>query len=325
MLHWWGNYQKTSLMVSIASEMCDLYPDQHIVAVGHSPSWLVYTIAEVRKARGEAPNVSFVPYSGSAWQVVDHRPNDDQSHSEVTYERAQHANYKPSALCEYFSHLNKTQHDQLTIQSIPTSDKKTVLVDLANNGNGFASFVEVLAHKHGSLLEQRFHAHLFKTYYSDRTLQIILEQDNGQNTTLSATVQCGAAGMLLDALSGSKGTLTGSSSKSDEMVGRFMPCFNPHIDTKIEKTGFANATDIASIKAQIKKAILRIHTEEGRAMLSENRIALEARAPEALHTWSNAFMMHGGGMFPVPTPRERERADQARKATKSEVAKIKVA
>jgi hypothetical protein len=122
--------------VNYAYELTQKYPDAHLVSVGQSPSWIIYAAAQIRKARGEDEQVSFLPFSGRfmtravsddypAYMLSDNRPTADN-------------------LSHYFNFMSEKGVCPPSIAArFNEAGRQTVFIDYSCTGQGLASFLHL--------------------------------------------------------------------------------------------------------------------------------------------------------------------------------------
>lgn len=112
------------------------YPDRKLVALGHSPSWLVVTAAMIRYDEGRSRNAAFIPFSG-------HHLSLKARGADITYQENSFAKLSTAHCRNYFNALARKSILPATIyQKAGAQDKKPVLIDYGYSARGMMSFID---------------------------------------------------------------------------------------------------------------------------------------------------------------------------------------
>ena len=244
---WWQEKGYVNYVVDMAADLDRQYPGRAVYAVGHSPSWVVYALGELRKARGEDPKVGFIPHSGALHEVA----RDDIFKSAapgttVHYHEGAHKEASPQAISKYFSFLSRRHVDPQSVQQAYDGPGAPVLVDFVAKGNGFATFLRLyndLAEQQGAKApaDGGFDIHAFKLAYAEGP--VTLAVDPIKNTTGTArnfnvAVTSGLKGSVMNRLAGYSGYAAANDQSARRLdAGRFMPYY-PVADA-YRKDGYA--------------------------------------------------------------------------------------
>lgn len=236
MTPWWKNKDYVHLLVHFARELDAQYKGRLLVALGHSPSWLVVAAGMCRVAEGQPRNTAFIPFTGRHCELdsgsyelrgpvdtIMFRPDDVRIVSD-------------QSVAHYFNDLARHKRDPKSLRH-KAGAEKPVLVELASHGLGLASFLNVMQRQMGPAGAAQFDVVLYKLNYTDgvKRLSYVPETKRAAadpqavhpqaDYTVEARVISGPAGAFLDRFAGSKGRVS-SWDKSEQEVGRFMPYYS---------------------------------------------------------------------------------------------------
>jgi hypothetical protein len=232
---WWQEKGYVNYLVDMAADLDRQYPGRALYAVGHSPSWLVYAAGELRKARGEAPKVGFIPHSGSLHEVArDDMFKTATAQTTVHYHENANKEASPQALGKYFNFLSRRHLDPQSVRQTYAADGAPVLVDFVAKGNGFATFLRLyndLAEKQGTKgpAAGGFDIHAFKMAYADGPVTLAIDpvrHTSGTVQEFNVAVTTGLKGSLMNRLAGFSGYAAANDQSARRLdAGRFMPYY----------------------------------------------------------------------------------------------------
>lgn len=257
---WWKDKQKVASLVAVAGDLCDQYEGQNIVSIGHSPSWLVYAVGQMRKAQGQDPQVAFIPFSSGnfySWQFSEHgsyfhfKYNSDSDYGLPNHE----------TISSYFNILNAEQKNLLNIDEIASHSlrlrKKTVLIDFIRSGDGFISFLWALSQKTQCCnFEDYYHAHLFSFHRKTRDIKMTLATHSNQSIEIKGFLEYENFDGAADSMAGARGMIDDKSFQeglsNEKYAGRFMPFCDLNKTFHPVAHGLNNQSDIREIKKVIR-------------------------------------------------------------------------
>lgn len=237
---WWQEKGYVDYLVDMADDLDRQYPGRPIYAVGHSPSWLVYAVGELRKARGQDDKIGYIPHSGALHQVA----RDDafklaEPRSTIRFEESTHKEASPAAIDRYFNFLSRRHLDPQSVRAAHDGAGAPVLVDFMAKGNGFATFLRLyndLADKQAvpGPAAGGFDIHAFKLAYTDGPVTLAVDpvrNAGGMTKEFNVTVKSGTPGSLMNRLAGYSGYAAANDQSARRLdAGRFMPYY-PVADT----------------------------------------------------------------------------------------------
>lgn len=264
------------LLVDMAAGLDAQYPGRAVLAVGHSPSWLVYALGALRQERGEEARTAFVPHSGRLHDV--HRddayaaPDDKLT---IRYEASTLLDSTPGAVSDYFNFLSRHRLDPQHMQNTHGAKGAPVLVDFSRKGEGYATFLRLyndLATQQGvkGVADGGFAAHTYKMKFDTPavTLNVApLHGRDGDAIDVPCAVTSGPAGEFMNVMAGGRGYDTRQREEN-----RFMPYYA--VSDTYRKDGYAASypppasglhsarplpAQIREIKALIKSAAALHH------------------------------------------------------------------
>jgi hypothetical protein len=128
--------ERLEQVVNYALALDENYKGDRLVSVGQSPAWILYALEQIRTARAEEANISYIPFSGHFMQSNYLRENpsfeltDNQPASD-------HLN----------AYFNLLAQEELSPQHIASrfneQAQRTIFIDYSLYGEGFASFLHV--------------------------------------------------------------------------------------------------------------------------------------------------------------------------------------
>jgi hypothetical protein len=126
---------RTNGLVRLAENIEKEYPKQHIVAVGQSPAWMVYTLGLLREAEGKPSDTTLLSFSGNFLS---------RSGSQFLPNASKYPD--STRLHNYFNYLTQEKSTPRDILDRYKNDpmQKTVFFDFMFDGEGFPSFVHLL-------------------------------------------------------------------------------------------------------------------------------------------------------------------------------------
>lgn len=295
---WWLDARLTHALVETARNLDEQYHDARLIALGHSPSWIIATAAMIRANEGRSKDVAYIPFSGSYYKM-DHRqgfredrcPNEKEEDRLIfTADTVKFADEK--GIEKLFNTLCKNSADPA---SVLKSEQKTVIVDFGKMGVGFVSFMDIynkIAKLQGlSGQDQVLDAHLYKLLYVDgeEDLRIELSDKSGTLDTHIRT-QTGPYGHLANFLAGYSGYVARTENHSqskEEAAARFMPYFNalsvcPESYYAQHEIGLRKSSVPAATIRDAKKAVqlaLKVDKEESAALAQEGFTYLKESLP----------------------------------------------
>lgn len=285
---WWDKQENIDMLVHIANDLDKQYPDQKIVGVGHSPSWLVHTVAQIRMNEGRKHNTTLVPFTGSFWGNSKAEMNDDKTHTIVTY---QHSRYSPVPEQETLKTCFNALSSRITNALAPVPENKIILVDLIVSGDSFVSFADALAEQgHPALrnaFDQYYQAHIYKPFFDggDATFKLV----DGQGATrlsFDGHAQGRDAAYFLNGISGGKGLWsTKNSPHTEKTCGRFMPAFDIRSNDRPFHLGLNNREDLKNIHKRIVSTVRQMDRDDVIARMQESRENFNKKMPRTLNNW----------------------------------------
>jgi hypothetical protein len=239
MQKWWEDTNLTHALIDTARDLDKQYCDAHLVSLGHSPSWIIYTVALIRAQQGKTKDTSFVPFSGRYFELdhsngiaarEDRAPN-ERPEDRMSFRAARGLHPDNQGLSMLFSKLSRQQLDPLSLKA---KSKRTVVVDFGNTTTGLVSFLDAydrIAVKQGFTDHaQHMDIHLYKLLYKDGNEDIIMDlSDKSGQMVVNVTTQSGAQGYLTNYMAGYRGYAPSTERhaiEKDDIAGRFMPYFN---------------------------------------------------------------------------------------------------
>lgn len=276
---WWKNEDYAHLLVHFARELDARYKDRLLIALGHSPSWLVVAAGMLRAAEGRPRNTAFIPFTGRHCELDSASYEFREPVETILFRPDEVRSVSEGAVSHYFNYLARHRLDPETLRHKAQDGQKPVLVELASQGVGLASFLEVVHRKTGGDIAQYFDIVAYKLNYQDgrKTLGYIPETKREAAApdavhppvafTIEAEIISGEAGSFFDRLAGGKGVASRNDA-SEAKLGRFMP-FYPVVDGYKPNSYFShcakpdsallpppsNAGHLREIKAALKAAI----------------------------------------------------------------------
>lgn len=297
---WWDDQEKIDLLVSMANDIDELYPDQRVVGIGHSPSWLVYTLGQLRKSDGRMKNTALAPFTGAYCMKEDliHDAG-GQNIIRAVYKKPSYS--EPPAqekINAYFNQCAGHIRHMLSLNEnglAARPNSKIVLVDLIVSGNSFMSFVDALGRFTGPRAKEDFseiyHAHVYKPYFKPHHMQMSVlpgDDEDAHSGTLdiNATITSEEEGFLINNISGSKGAwLTKRAPEEDSSIGRFMSVCDPRGTAKAESAKMGNQESIRTIKKRIAQTVKDFHSGNAGSRFEESRMSLKEKSPPKKNAW----------------------------------------
>jgi hypothetical protein len=295
---WWQDARLTHALVEAARNLDEQYRDARLISLGHSPSWIVATVAIIRANEGREKHVAYVPFSGSYYKM-DHRqgfredrcPN-DKAEDRLSFTADTKKFADETGIDQLFNSLCKKAIDPATILK---SEQKAVIVDFAKMGVGFVSFMDIynkIAKLQGLASdEQVLDAHLYKLLYVDGEEDISIElSDKSGTLDTHIRTQTGSYGYLANFLAGYSGyvaRIENHSQSKEEAAARFMPYFNaisvcPESYYANHNIGLKKTTVAAATIRDAKKAVqqaLQKDKQESAALAEEGFTYLKDSLP----------------------------------------------
>jgi hypothetical protein len=233
--HWWDRQGTVHVLVDMAAALDAQYPGRAVYAVGHSPSWLVYALGEIRRQRGDEARIGYIPHSGSLHKIDRADYFKEPAPAPVIhYNESQHKQATAQSLSGYFNFLTRHRLDPLHIQKTYAQDGAPVLVDFSKTGEGFASFLRVFddfAERQGATpIEQGgFGVHVYKMGYEDGAAKLEIAPLRGHDhgaRTVECAITSGVAGDFMNLVAGVSGYTQQRSDTEKKMeAGRFLPYY----------------------------------------------------------------------------------------------------
>ena len=224
--NWWQDDALVHFLVKIAQDFDRDYAGRPILCVGHSPSWLVYTVGKIREARLEEKNTHFIPFTGRNYELT---PETMHGEDEIFFRPNQHHSVSDASLRGYFNYLSAHHVDPACFDQ-PTA-AKPVIVDLVSHGNGIVSFLDAYgryAYEQGyGDLEDYMDLVLFKMNFDKDEVSISFPSEKTADKVyhFHAKIISGHAGSLFNLMAGAQGVSVGDLGQ-DKNVGRFMPYYS---------------------------------------------------------------------------------------------------
>lgn len=302
MSHWWKNPLLVHALITAARDLDSQYPQRKLIGLGHSPSWLIVTVAMLRMQDNRPRNTAFIPFSGSAYQIdygtaLKESRNPANDNDIIKFTPLEALAYDDTYLHRLFSALSQKGLDPLSQDEYNKDNdrQKPVLIDYAKTGASLVTFLDVYSRFSAAAGLDRtklFHdIHLYKLAYKDgdEPIDITLSGDDGTAIRPLVHTQDSNFGDLFNRLAGYKGSLNVNDPyafNQDSMVGRFMPSlsvicgkpdsYNRQLKAKFSKA-HANPVMIKEIKATIGKAI-QVPRNESAAMATQALDMLKAKS-----------------------------------------------
>lgn len=303
---WWQEKGYVNYLVDMAADLDRQYPGRALYAVGHSPSWLVYAVGELRKARGETAKVGYIPHSGALHEVA----RDDvfkaaEPGAVIHYQENTHKEASPQALNKYFNFLSRRHLDPQFVRQAYADGGAPVLVDFVAKGCGFATFLRLyndLAEKQGvpGPAANGFDIHAFKMAYAEGpvTLEVAAPRNtNGTARRFNLTVTSGLNATLMNRLAGYSGYAAASDQSARRLdAGRFMPYY-PVADA-YRKDSYLSLRDYAPPVSGLRAAMPDHERRVEIKSLIRATVAQMLATPDEHNTLSTAAGSHIGRNAP---------------------------
>lgn len=251
---WWERPGFADLLVDVAADLDRRYEGRPVYAVGHTPSWLVYTLGLLRQAEGQPAAIGYIPFSGALLQVGREQLFNPLAAGEsVKFEPDQYRTTSRGALSGYFNFLTRRRLDPARLLQ-EAGGVKPVLVDYMAHGKGYASFLRVydqLAEAQGCAgVRTGFDVVAYKMHFRDGTQKLSLppvapalraEPDRGDTQNgpaaradtdrderiYNVNVTSGTHAMVLNILSGGQGMPARDDDYARRQdAGRVMPYYS---------------------------------------------------------------------------------------------------
>lgn len=220
---WWNNPETVHALVMAARNLDAQYPDRKLLALGHSPSWLVVTAAMLRYQQGRPRKAAFIPYSGRHLNV---RMQDGH----VTFGRSDFTKLSEHHCRPYFNELaHKNIIPPLSAQGHIDPNEKPVLVDYGYSARGLVSFVDSylsFSRKAGDAkdtdINLPFDIHLYKLGYNTCDTTIMLHKDACPQNRIPLHIDGSDDAFLIEYMAGANG-LPPKNDDNETSQARFMP------------------------------------------------------------------------------------------------------
>jgi hypothetical protein len=132
---WWNNKEIVSQIVDWAYELQEKQPQDKIISLGQSPSWIVLCVGMIRKLNGFSPNTCYVPFTGAFVKRTSSK-NLRMSFEERGVDHPLHED----RIAKYFNYLGLIgAHPEQVFQQ----EKPVLLTEMIKGGNGLASFLSI--------------------------------------------------------------------------------------------------------------------------------------------------------------------------------------
>lgn len=320
-LPWWKKPAIVHALVDQADLLDRRYAGRPLVAVGHSPSWLVYTAGALRTARGQDRAVTFIPFTGAYLDMPREKlfqPLDEKRR--ISFEGSEYVRASDKALQTYFNYLSRRGVDPLQMQNRYGADNKPVFIDFLFKGKGLVSFLHAydrMARAQG-LAGLTGDVHTYKLAMPEGAYEFALpagapDQDKSGSNKLCVpfNLTSGTAAVLLNELSGASGLpaaweLEGAHSREGN---RFMPYYtvtDGYTDSPLYKNATpppsglrrapANGATVRAIKAAIRDAVAHAVADPAahQALAQQGHQDLLLQAPRAVNPETRWMPMFRG-------------------------------
>lgn len=276
-------------LVSLAHELEIEHPDKKIVGVGHSPSWLVYTVGQIRRQKGCEPDIGYVPFSSRHMDLKEKDySNEDREifFKNFAYGNGQKNRPNDETISNYFTKLSPQSCRSIGIDG-PQSNKKILFLDMIMKGLSFASFIDIL-HRHLETtnnvnLKNNFQYQVFKPLFDAKGDVVFKLPDiNDENFyDVNVSVRSQDKVYALHKMAGESGSFSNIGGEND--LGRFMPYFGLEKD-KVPSRIDGGKDLVKIIRDKIQKAI---HDYDGCTP------AINLEIPESQRHWIYRPPMRG--------------------------------
>lgn len=294
---WWDKQENIDVLVQIANDLDKQYPDQKIVGIGHSPSWLVHTVAQIRMNEGRKHDTALVPFTGSFWGGSKAETDKETNHTVVSYKRGRYST-APSKenITTYFNALSSRVKNVLS-PAAQKPNNKIVLVDLIVSGDSFMSFADTLAEQNcRENFNDYYQAHIYKPYFDggNATFRLI-EEDGTARLSVDGHTQGRDAAYFLNGISGGKGIWSSKNSPQIEKTcGRFMPVYDPKSSEGPVSLHLDNRHDLKNIHSRIVNTVRKMDQDDVIARMKQSRETFIKKTPQTSDHWYyRGPSMHG--------------------------------
>ncbi len=170
--------------IDMANSINSSYPNEIIVSLGQSPSWIVNTIEKIRIHNNNLTPVKYIPFSGSFFYT-----DSENAMTKLYQKTKQYPNN--INIDSYRNLLTEISLDPLTICNNPN---KTIIIEHTKSGSGLASFLHVIfswANDLGVMngLEQKLHVIIFNSKDRKPLFNIHFQQDENIPPITCATIK----------------------------------------------------------------------------------------------------------------------------------------